>query len=76
MEAVKQNGNAIWYVYEKDIDLCMVAVNQNGNALKYIDSSLQTFDVCMQAIKQNQNAMDYVKSDLMKKIIHRLLKIS
>jgi hypothetical protein len=43
MAAVKQNGNALYYVPEelRDYNICIAAVKQNGEALEFVPKELR-----------------------------------
>ena len=59
MAAVKQNGRAIQFVFDKTFDLWSEAWTQNGRTLEYMDD--QTQCVCLLAVRQNGLAMKFVK---------------
>ncbi len=60
LEAVKQNGKALYYVENQTEEICLEAVKQNGNALQFVKN--QTEEMCLKAVKQYGNALEYVKN--------------
>jgi hypothetical protein len=46
LEAVKQNGYALYYVKKQAPELCLEAVKQNGYALKHVKK--QTPEICLE----------------------------
>jgi hypothetical protein len=40
LEAVKQNGNALYYVKNQTEAVCLEAVKQDGFALLYVDKTI------------------------------------
>ena len=59
LEAVKQDGYALFYVKKQTPEICLVAVKQNGHALDYVEE--QTPELCLEAVKRNGFALQYVK---------------
>ena len=84
LEAVKQNGLALYYIKEQTPEICLEAVKHNGLALYYVKK--QTKEICLEAVKQNGYALKYVKEQtpelihLMRKnnidIIEKYLKVT
>ncbi len=66
LEAVKQNGEALYYVPEhlKTERICLEAVKQNGYALQFVPEHLITEQVCLEAVKQNEWSIRYVPEHL------------
>jgi hypothetical protein len=59
LEAVKQDGDALYHVEEQITELCLEAVKQDGHALEFVEE--QTTEICLEAVKQNGIALFHVK---------------
>lgn len=59
IEAVKQNGMALYHVKKQTPELCLIAVKRNACALKYVKD--QTPEICMAAVEKNREAFGYVR---------------
>lgn len=59
LEAVKQNGQALYYVDNKykTREICLEALKQNGLTISYIKNP--SYDMIMTAVKQNGLALEY-----------------
>jgi len=58
LEAVKENGHSLAYVFNQTEEICLAAVKQNGMALQYVHN--QTPKICLAAVKQNGYALQHV----------------
>ena len=62
LEAVKQNGFALYYVPKelRTKELCEIAVQQNGYALEYVPDELITKELCELVIQRSGLSLFYV----------------
>ena len=64
MEAVKQNGHALYFVKDQTNEICMEAVNQNGMALRFV--KIQTNEICAKALeKGGLRCTHLIRSDIL-----------
>ena len=57
-EAVKQNGNAIQYIYNPSPEIQLLAVRRNGYAIRYIPNPSEQLQ--LEAVKQDGLAIEYI----------------
>lgn len=58
MEAVKQNGQAIKYILNPDLDIQLEVVKQNGFAIRFILNP--DLNIQLKAVKQEYRALDFI----------------